>query len=281
MLGVVGQVDHIVQTLMNQITNGTLFVGAMLPPQRELAREFGVSRDTVQRALRELQSEGYIESRQGSGSRVLRPFDDALQQRRPMPLGGVISAAFESGAVTVDVFALTGEVLDAQLRVSAEKVRMDSLRVESINVRMLLPTIDRDFRLLATPTNRARDRHPLDRLLQLREQYTFSINNVLRELERSGLVRSVSFESREVSVVPMQKLYLVNASEVVTGFYQVVQRRLLLDTEEEVEVYDVLGLGATLHHHSAAGDNPDPASVTIVTRARRWYEHMWSTADSS
>ncbi|WLW52219.1 GntR family transcriptional regulator [Streptomyces sp. YU58] len=34
--------------------------------------EFGVSRDTVQRVIRELRDEGWIETRQGSGSRVVR-----------------------------------------------------------------------------------------------------------------------------------------------------------------------------------------------------------------
>ncbi|WP_374208463.1 GntR family transcriptional regulator [Streptomyces lincolnensis] len=34
--------------------------------------EFGVSRDTVQRVIRELRDEGWIETRQGSGSHVVR-----------------------------------------------------------------------------------------------------------------------------------------------------------------------------------------------------------------
>ncbi len=45
---------------------------SFLPAQRALAVELGVSRDTVQRALRELVNEGWIESRRGSGSRVVK-----------------------------------------------------------------------------------------------------------------------------------------------------------------------------------------------------------------
>ena len=45
--------------------------GARLPTQMELADHYGVSRDTIQKALKELISEELIISRQGSGSRVV------------------------------------------------------------------------------------------------------------------------------------------------------------------------------------------------------------------
>jgi len=40
--------------LRARIADGIYPVGALLPPQRELARELGVARDTVQRALTHL-----------------------------------------------------------------------------------------------------------------------------------------------------------------------------------------------------------------------------------
>ena len=47
----------------------------MLPPERELARRFGVGRATVQQALRELEADGLVESRRGrhGGTFVLGP----------------------------------------------------------------------------------------------------------------------------------------------------------------------------------------------------------------
>ena len=51
-----------------RMTDGTYVQGSFLPSQRDLAEEFRVSRDTVQRALRELVDEGWIESRQGKTS---------------------------------------------------------------------------------------------------------------------------------------------------------------------------------------------------------------------
>ena len=49
--------------------------GDVLPPERELARTFGVGRATVQQALRELEADGLVESRRGrhGGTFVLGP----------------------------------------------------------------------------------------------------------------------------------------------------------------------------------------------------------------
>ncbi|GAA2637387.1 hypothetical protein GCM10010307_34920 [Streptomyces vastus] len=43
--------------LRSSLTDGTYQVGNRLPPQRELAARFDVSRDTVQRVLRALTTE--------------------------------------------------------------------------------------------------------------------------------------------------------------------------------------------------------------------------------
>jgi len=57
--------------------------GVRLPSERELVQEFGCARMTVHRALRELEAEGLIERRQGSGSYVaeLHPISNLLQVR--------------------------------------------------------------------------------------------------------------------------------------------------------------------------------------------------------
>ncbi|MFF5018935.1 winged helix-turn-helix domain-containing protein [Streptomyces sp. NPDC001165] len=68
------QHERVVQELLDRIGDGAYPPGSLLPPQRVLAEDFDVSRDTVQRALRELRDMGYVDARQGSGVRViLRP----------------------------------------------------------------------------------------------------------------------------------------------------------------------------------------------------------------
>ncbi len=54
--------------LRGAITDGRLPAGARLPSERELTLSLGLSRSTVTRALQELRDQGYIRTRQGSGS---------------------------------------------------------------------------------------------------------------------------------------------------------------------------------------------------------------------
>jgi len=58
------------QTLSEAISSGEYPPGGRLPSESQLVKSFGVSRPTVNRALRELQLPGIIERRAGSGSYV-------------------------------------------------------------------------------------------------------------------------------------------------------------------------------------------------------------------
>ena len=69
--------------LRERIAQGGWQAGVRLPSERELVQTFGCARMTVHRALRELEEEGLIERRQGSGSYVaeLHPISNLLQVR--------------------------------------------------------------------------------------------------------------------------------------------------------------------------------------------------------
>ena len=70
-------------SLRQRIAQGGWRPGVRLPSERELVQEFGCARMTVHRALRELEEEGLIERRQGSGSFVaeLHPISNLLRVR--------------------------------------------------------------------------------------------------------------------------------------------------------------------------------------------------------
>src|SRR5438067_844505 len=88
---------QIAASIRAAILSGELEPGSQLPTGQELAKFFGVSRMTVQTAIRTLRDEGFVHSRAGSGVYVrdqasLPPPDDQDQ-----PLAGVATYLFEMG----------------------------------------------------------------------------------------------------------------------------------------------------------------------------------------
>lgn len=75
--------EEVKASIRRRIAEGGWQPGMRLPSERELVQEFGCARMTVHRALRELEDEGLIERRQGSGSYVaeLHPISNLLQVR--------------------------------------------------------------------------------------------------------------------------------------------------------------------------------------------------------
>lgn len=75
--------EEVMASIRQRIAEGGWEPGMRLPSERELVQQFGCARMTVHRALRELEGEGLIERRQGSGSYVaeLHPISNLLQVR--------------------------------------------------------------------------------------------------------------------------------------------------------------------------------------------------------
>jgi DNA-binding FadR family transcriptional regulator len=77
--------------LRAQIAQGALSIGSRLPPERNIAETYGVSRTIVREALLMLELQGTVDIRQGSGVYVMRiPHERqrrraaAQQRRRPV-----------------------------------------------------------------------------------------------------------------------------------------------------------------------------------------------------
>lgn len=70
--------DLIAREIESAILHGAHRAGERLPPERELAVHYGVSRGPVREALKQLAARGLIESRQGGGNYVTRRLSDAF-----------------------------------------------------------------------------------------------------------------------------------------------------------------------------------------------------------
>jgi GntR family transcriptional regulator, transcriptional repressor for pyruvate dehydrogenase complex len=69
---------QVVEQFQAQVRSGKLHPGDKLPPERELAVQFGVGRNSIREALRELDLLGIVESRHGEGTFVANPSAEAI-----------------------------------------------------------------------------------------------------------------------------------------------------------------------------------------------------------
>ncbi|MEV6758710.1 winged helix-turn-helix domain-containing protein [Streptomyces sp. NPDC051214] len=269
--------QRVLDQLREWLSDGTYAVGSRLATQRHLAEEFGVSRDTIQRVLRVLIGEGWIEARQGSGARVVKVsrVHSAGPAAERVHLGKLIDQAFEHPEVTLDVALLTSESLDAHVRLQADRITSREIHPERITVRMLLPSESSPL-----PYPRAKhdpdDPRPQERLRSITRAHTESLRRVLRELQSQGLVPSATVEIRRVPLVPTFKLYVLNGVTALFGPYEVVQRRIVMDDGEEIEVVDVLGLGSDLSHYVKEETPGAESQGSLFVRSMEsWFNSCW------
>lgn len=75
---------QIADSLRTQIRAGVLAQGDKLPSVRELASELTINPNTIQRAYRELETEGWIASVSGKGSFVCGPVKETAPDLAPL-----------------------------------------------------------------------------------------------------------------------------------------------------------------------------------------------------
>ncbi|MBP2020041.1 GntR family transcriptional repressor for pyruvate dehydrogenase complex [Symbiobacterium terraclitae] len=123
--------QQIVDQISRMIRDGSLRPGDRLPPERQLAEEFGVSRAAVREALSALDLMGLIEVRQGEGTFVRAVTEEALVT--PMALLVAMVRDEELGVDMVEVrAALEAEAayLAAQRREPEDLVAMEEAIAE-------------------------------------------------------------------------------------------------------------------------------------------------------
>jgi GntR family transcriptional regulator, transcriptional repressor for pyruvate dehydrogenase complex len=72
--------EQIVQQVEESIRKGTLKPGDQLPPERELAQQFGVSRTAVREAVKALREKGFVEAYPGRGTFITDGTSHAIRQ---------------------------------------------------------------------------------------------------------------------------------------------------------------------------------------------------------
>jgi len=118
--------DTLYDQFIERILNGAFRGGERLPTEKRICEEFRVSRPVVREALKRLRTEGFIQSRQGSGSFVTaQPPSD-------------IPAFADSSEVSSHV-----QVLEPRIALESEAARLAALRRRRSDLDALEAAMDR------------------------------------------------------------------------------------------------------------------------------------------
>lgn len=106
------------EQIKEQILNGQIAEGEVLPSIRQLAKEIGVSVITTTRAYSELEEEGFIATMRGKGSIVLSRENDFLREQYLKRIEDGLTTAIETAkAIQMpreELFAMFENLLETE-----------------------------------------------------------------------------------------------------------------------------------------------------------------------
>ncbi len=119
---------QIADQIRTLIGNGEFAAGSRLPPERDLAKQLGVSRPSVREALIALEVEGLVDVRIGSGIYVQPPVEGGAPKRAPEAAAGpfeLLRARYviESECAALAAKSAAPEHLDAMTEALAQMRR--------------------------------------------------------------------------------------------------------------------------------------------------------------
>lgn len=262
--------QQIANKLRAAILTSKLKPGEKLPSQPDLASRYGVARETIKAALRTLQAERLIVSRQGSGSYV------RAQTERPIGLRPHIEAAFERPHVSIDFSGFSGETLHNTLIEVLDKVRAGRLTPESLKIRIMMCDTAANMALPRRVGTDTAEEAIRERAGRIASRAVDGIVDAVHELVDLGLVKSAMAEVRVHELTPSFKLYILNSQEVFYGLYPVKQHNIRLNGGQ-ADIYDLLGKDSTLFHFSVEDGNEASSGPQFVKEAQGWFDSLWGT----
>ncbi|HBT12263.1 FadR family transcriptional regulator [Erwinia persicina] len=131
--------------LIGCIKKGQFPAGAILPPERELAKQLGVSRSSIREALIALEITGWVEIRTGNGVYVMDPLPqtEAAPAEEEFSLKALIQARQVYEAMTAELAARNGS--DDQ-RAELQEITQDLIQLHINDDKFLRE--DKRFHLL-------------------------------------------------------------------------------------------------------------------------------------
>lgn len=234
-----------------------------------LTDHYGFARATIQRALRDLEDEGLVVSRKGSGVFVRN------RTERPAGLRPYVEQAFASRNVTIDFAGFSSETLHGALQEPLDKIRVGRLTPSSIRIRILVPDMAVPQ---AAPVRRddcSDDPRLRARMHDIMVGYTRSISDAISELSHLGLVQESTVDVRVHSGTQFFKLYVINNEDAFFGYYPIRPNKVVAQGEA-INIYDLVGKDTILFHYSL-NDGDSSSGAQQVEQARMWFDSVWET----
>ena len=72
--------EKVVRYIKDSIIGGELKIGSKLPPERNIAEELGLSRNSVREGIHMLKIMGFVSSQQGAGNYVVCDLDENITE---------------------------------------------------------------------------------------------------------------------------------------------------------------------------------------------------------
>jgi GntR family transcriptional repressor for pyruvate dehydrogenase complex len=166
------------------IAEGRLEPGDRLPPERELAETFGVSRTSVRDAIRVLEMRGLVEPRHGDGTRV-----------KQVPIAAIVNPLAEALAASKD---LTADLFDMRKLLEPPLARAAALRASPEDIDALAAILERQTARVAAGASAIEE----DNLFHYRlaaaakNQVVLRLVDVVMDLLRESRARSLQTPGR-------------------------------------------------------------------------------------
>ncbi len=132
-----GTSEEVIARLREMIHSGELRSGDRLPPERDLAKLFGVSRPTLRAGIRSLAAVGVLQARQGAGTFVVKTDGSPSLDSNPLRL-----MASLHGFTSEEMFEARRSLEMAIAALAAERATSDHLATMSEEVTEMYASLD-------------------------------------------------------------------------------------------------------------------------------------------
>lgn len=129
--------EQVVKAIKDQIVSGVYKKGDLLPSEKELIDDLGVSRITVRKAMSILAEMGYIKTEKGRGSEVILDVEDMLSHNK---FAGELREYQRLCMETTQIRLMLEPEIARQVAIKATDEQLASLRIWENQIRIENPT---------------------------------------------------------------------------------------------------------------------------------------------